>query len=75
MVLSSSHNAFALFLNLVSPTEDNRTVAFHRMAIVRLQDEKDDEELCQISQRLSSWGSSRAHILAKEYIELDKSEG
>jgi hypothetical protein len=45
------------------------------MAIVRLQDEKDDEELCQISQRLSSWGSSRAHILAKEYIELDKSEG
>jgi hypothetical protein len=77
MVLTSSYHSpyFALFLNLVSPTEDKRTVVLHRMAIVRLQDEKNDDELCQISQRLSSWGSARAHTLAKEYVALDESEG
>jgi hypothetical protein len=31
----------------------------HRMAIVRLQDVKDDDELCQISQRLCQAGVHR----------------
>jgi hypothetical protein len=61
--------------SLFSLAEDKRTVVIHRMAIVRLQDVKDEDELCQISERLSSWGSSRAHALAKEYFALDNSDG
>jgi hypothetical protein len=52
-------------------TERGRIMLLHRMAIVRLQGEKDDDELGQISQRLSSLGSERAHTLAKAWIVLD----
>eukprot|EP00985_Skeletonema_marinoi_P001764 scaffold701_cov102-Skeletonema_marinoi.AAC.1 len=41
-----------------------------RMAILRLQEFTDDDELCRISQRLSSWGSERARTLAKAYVTM-----
>ena len=66
-----SHHRPTFFAKSLPLAERARAVQLHRMAVLRLQEEKDDEELCQISQRLSSLGSARAHTLAKAWIVMD----
>ena len=59
-------------LSLLVFAERSRIVKLHTMIVVRLQEVKDDEELCQISQNLSSRCFERAHTLAKAWIVMDK---
>jgi hypothetical protein len=69
---SSSHPRPTFFAQSFPFAERSRIVKLHTMIVVRLQEVKDDEELCQISQNLSSRCFERAHTLAKAWIIMDK---
>eukprot|EP00984_Skeletonema_dohrnii_P026201 scaffold15512_cov90-Skeletonema_dohrnii-CCMP3373.AAC.2 len=58
-------------VNPIQAKKDRRVVLNHRMTVLRLQEVMDDDEICHISQRLSSRGSARAHTLAKAWLILD----
>ena len=69
---TSSHPRPTFFAQTLSLSECTRTMQLHRMAVLRLQGVKDEEELCQISQKLSSCSSARARTLAKAWVALDR---
>ena len=69
---TSSHPRPTFFAQTLSLSECTRTMQLHRMAVLRLQDVKDDDELCQILQKISSCSSERARTLAKAWIIMDK---
>jgi hypothetical protein len=68
---TSSHPRPTFFAQSLSLSECTMTMQLHRMAVLRLQEVKDEEELCQISQKLSSCSSARARALAKAWVALD----
>ena len=67
---TSSHPRPTFFAQSLSLSECTMTMQLHRMAVLRLQEVKDEEELCQISQKLSSCSSARARTLAKAWVAL-----
>jgi hypothetical protein len=69
---TSSHPRCTFFAQSLSLSECARFMQLHRMAVLRLQEVKNDEELCQISQKLSSCSSARARTLAKAWVALDR---
>mmetsp|Transcript_3083 Transcript_3083/g.4740 ORF Transcript_3083/g.4740 Transcript_3083/m.4740 type:complete len:162 (-) Transcript_3083:63-548(-) len=58
-------------VNPIQAKKERKIVLYHRMTVLRLQEVIDDEEICHISQSLSSRGSTRAHMLAKAWVILD----
>jgi len=58
-------------VNPIEAKRRGRIVQLHRMAVIRLQEVIDDDELCHLSQRLSSRCFERAHTLAKAWIVMD----